>query len=121
MCRGIEPSGAGALFGGRVALVECLVHQQDVRRPLGLSRTIPPDRLRVSFNFARVSPVIAGARRTRGLRLVATDMDWCAGQGPEVRGTGEALLLAMTGRHSAVASELDGRGAHLLRKRILNS
>lgn len=95
---GAVPTGAAALFGGRVALIECLVHQQDVRRPLGLTRTIPEDRLRVALDFARVSPVIGGARRTRGKRLVATDIDWSAGRGVEVRGQGEALLLAMTGR-----------------------
>lgn len=116
MRRGAEPSGAGALYGGRVALIECLIHQQDIRRPLGVLRTVPQDRLRVSLNFARVSPVIGGARRTRGVQLVATDMNWSAGHGPEVRGTAEALLLAMTGRFEAVANELDGEGVPSLRQ-----
>lgn len=115
MCRGAEPTGAGALYGGRVALIECLVHQQDIRRPLACPRTIPENRLRVALNFARISPVIGGARRTRGVRLVATDMEWTAGRGPEVRGTGEALLLAMTGRRAAVVDELHGPGMQSLR------
>lgn len=115
MRRGVEPSGAGALYGGRVALIECLIHQQDIRRPLGLLRTIPEVRLRVALNYARISPVVGGARRTRGLRLVATDMDWSAGRGPEVRGTGEGLLLAMTGRRSTIVPELHGPGLPLLR------
>jgi len=112
---GVEPSGAGALYGGRVALIECLVHQQDIRRPLGCLRTIPHDRLRVALHYARVSPVIGGSRRARGVRLVATDTDWSAGRGPEVRGTGEALLLAMTGRLSTVIDELQGPGLQRLR------
>jgi uncharacterized protein (TIGR03083 family) len=115
MRQGVRPSGAAALYGGRVALIECLIHQQDIRRPLGQLRTIPEERLRVSLNYARFSPVIAGARRTRGARLVATDMDWSAGHGLEVRGSGEALLLAMTGRAETVASELAGEGITLLR------
>lgn len=115
MREGIEPTGAGALYGGRVALIECLIHQQDVRRPLGKPRTIPEERLRVSLNYARISPVIAGARRTRGLRLVATDMTWSAGHGPEVRGPADALLMGMTGRAAAVSGELSGDGAALLR------
>jgi uncharacterized protein (TIGR03083 family) len=115
MRHGAEPFGAGALYGSRVALIECLVHQQDVRRPLGIPRFIPPDRLRMSLQYARVSPVIGGARRTRGLRLVATDMDWSAGRGLQVRGSGEALLLAMTGRCTAVVDELAGPGMALLR------
>lgn len=110
-----RPSGTAALFGGRVALIECLVHQQDIRRPLGLTRTIPAERLRIGLNFARFSPMIAGARRTRGVRLMATDMDWAAGDGPEVRGSGEALLLGMAGRLEAVLSELTGAGLTLLR------
>lgn len=110
MRAGIEPSGAGALYGCRVALIECLMHQQDIRRPLGCPRAITHDRLRIALNYARISPVIGGAWRTRGVRLVATDMAWSSGRGPEIRGTGEALLLVMTGRISAVIGELAGRG-----------
>jgi hypothetical protein len=66
--------------------------------------------VRIALNFARISPVIGGARRIRGLRLIATDVDWSAGQGAEIRGTGEALLLAMTGRRSVAADELTGPG-----------
>ncbi|MGW4100939.1 maleylpyruvate isomerase family mycothiol-dependent enzyme [Mycobacterium sp. NPDC004974] len=114
MRAGTDPSGAGALYGCRVALIECLIHQQDIRRPLGLPRTVKPDALLTSLTFARISPVIGGARRTRGLRLIASDLDWSAGRGPEIRGPGEALLLAMTGRFPAVADQLQGPGvAHL--------
>lgn len=117
MRAGTDPSGAGALYGCRVALIECLIHQQDIRRPLGLPRIIPPEALRASLTYARVSPVIGGAWRTRGLRLIATDLDWSAGSGPEVHGSGEALLLAMTGRVDAVAAELEGPGLAGLRRR----
>lgn len=110
MRAGVDPSGAGALYGCRVALIECLIHQQDIRRPLGLPRIIPAGTLRASLTFARVSPVIGGAWRTRGLRLIATDLDWSAGHGPAIRGPGEALLLAMTGRVGAIADELQGPG-----------
>jgi uncharacterized protein (TIGR03083 family) len=115
MRAGVDPTGAAALYGGRVALIECLIHQQDVRRPLGLTRGIPEPPLRVALDFARISPVIGGARRTRGVRLVATDMEWSAGRGPDVRGAAEALLLAMTGRTAHVAGELTGDGMRLLR------
>ena len=42
-------------------------------------------------------PSWAGLLSTAGtppVRLVATDLDWSVGRGPEVRGSGEALLLA---------------------------
>jgi hypothetical protein len=108
MREGVEPAGAGALYLGRVALIECLIHQQDIRRPLGKLRTIPEERLRASLNYARISPMIAGARRTRGLRLVATNMSWSAGRGPEVRGSAKSLSMAMKGRAAKVFSELSG-------------
>ncbi|MDH6194708.1 uncharacterized protein (TIGR03083 family) [Mycobacterium frederiksbergense] len=117
MRAGADPSGAGALYGCRVSLIECLIHQQDIRRPLGLPRVLAEQPLLAALNYARISPVIGGARRTRGLRLIATDLDWSAGRGSEIRGPGEALLLAMTGRLEAVAHELSGPGLVHLRRR----
>lgn len=114
MRAGSNPSGAGALYGCRVALIECLIHQQDIRRPLNLPRTVPADALASALTFARVSPVIGGALRTRGLRLIATDLDWSAGRGPAIYGPGEALLLALTGRVGAVTDELHGPGVQRL-------
>ncbi|MBU9765777.1 maleylpyruvate isomerase family mycothiol-dependent enzyme [Mycobacterium sp. TNTM28] len=104
-----EPRGATASFGGRVGLTDGLIHQQDIRRPLGMPRRIPADRLLVALDFARWAPPIRGGLRARGLRLVATDLDWSAGRGPEVSGPAEALLMAMAGRADAVA-DLDGPG-----------
>jgi len=48
---------------------------------------------------------------------VATDLDWSLGSGPEVRGPGEALLLAAVGRGAALA-DLDGEGLPKLASRI---
>lgn len=115
MARDSAPTGAAGLYGGRVALIECVIHQQDIRRPLGLDFDVPEESLRVCLDYARISPVIGGARRTRGLRLVATDMDWSAGRGPEVCGKAEALLLMMTGRIGAVRAELSGEGLERVR------
>ncbi|MBF6297115.1 maleylpyruvate isomerase family mycothiol-dependent enzyme [Nocardia amamiensis] len=113
----LDPSGLTAWFGGRVALVEAMIHQQDIRRPLGLPRVIPSQRMRVALDFTRYAPLIRGAWRTRGVRLVATDLAWTHGVGPEVRGTAEALLMVMAGRRAALA-DVAGAGrsrlAHLL-------
>jgi uncharacterized protein (TIGR03083 family) len=109
-----EPAGAGALYGCRVALIECMIHQQDVRRPLGFSRLIPNRRLTAALQFAWWSPVIGGARRMRGVRAVANDVGWSAGRGEDVTGSGEALLLAMTGRVAAVVDDLTGPGVDRL-------
>ncbi len=112
-----EPHGMTAGFGGRVALTDNMIHQQDIRRPLGLPRTIDARRLRVALDFALTSPTIRGARRTKRLHLVATDLDWSHGGGPEVRGAGEALLMAMAGRGDAL-KDLSGPGKDDLAQRL---
>ena len=99
-----EPHGLTGGFGGRIALTDGMIHQQDIRRSIGLPRTIDPERLRTALDFARFAPTIRGAWRARGVRLVATDLDWAHGKGPEVRGTGEALLMAMAGRRAALTT-----------------
>ena len=98
-----RPTGLTAGFGGRIGLADALVHQQDVRRPLGLPRTVPPERLRPVLDFVLRSPALPAWRLARGLRLVATDLGWTHGDGPLVQGSGEALLMAVTGRGSALA------------------
>ena len=104
-----QPHGLTGGFGGKIALTDGMVHQQDIRRSIGLPRTIDPERLRTALNFARFAPTIRGAWRARGVRLVASDLDWSHGRGPEVRGPGEALLMAMAGRRAAL-DDLDGPG-----------
>lgn len=112
-----EPNGLTGAFGGRVALTDGMIHQQDIRRPLGLPRTIDPERLRAALDFVRFAPTIRGAWRARGTHLVATDSDWSYGKGEEVRGPGEALLMAMAGRRTAL-DDLDGPGRATLTRRI---
>jgi hypothetical protein len=59
-------------------------------------------RLRVALDFALAAPTIRRSRRARGLHFVAIDLEWDHGGGPEVRGSGEALLLALAGRKDAL-------------------
>lgn len=113
----IEPHGLTGGFGGKIALTDGMIHQQDIRRPLGLPRTIDPERLRTALDFARFAPTIRGAWRARGVRLVGTDLDWAHGKGPEVRGSGEALLMAMAGRQAAL-NDLEGPGKAKLAQHI---
>ncbi|WP_344680925.1 maleylpyruvate isomerase family mycothiol-dependent enzyme [Saccharopolyspora taberi] len=111
------PRGLTAAFGGRIALLDGMIHHQDIRRPLGRPREIPPDRLRAALRFALVAPPVGAFWRARGLRLVPTDLDWTTGRGPEVRGPAEALLLAVAGRRGVV-DELSGPGKEKLAGRI---
>lgn len=94
----IRPRGLTAGFGGTIALVDGMIHQQDIRRPLGIARKIPEHRLKAVLNYALTVPAVRGAKRARGVRLVASDLDWNHGSGPEVRGPGEALLMCIAAR-----------------------
>jgi uncharacterized protein (TIGR03083 family) len=113
----LTPRGFTAGLGGAIALTDGLIHQQDIRRPLDRPRTIPADRLVPALRVALFGPVLRGWLRVRDVRLVATDIDWSSGRGPEVRGTGEALLLAVAGR-PAVSGELSGPGSERVVRRL---
>lgn len=56
----LQPRGLPAALGGRVALVEGLIHHQDIRRALGAPRPIPPGRLLPALRIALIAPDIAG-------------------------------------------------------------
>lgn len=112
----------GSISGGVVAsvapslaLADVLVHQQDVRRPLRRPRDIPPPRLLSVLEHPDRFAV--PRRRVRGLRLVATDVPWSRGDGPEVRGPAEAIIMAIAGRRAAL-DELNGDGVAMLRTRL---
>lgn len=113
----LTPGGATQGFGGRIALVDAMIHHQDMRRPLGMPRQIPAERLLCALPFAVTAPPLRGFWHARGVRLIATDLDWSRGKGPEVRGPGEAILMILGGRRN-VAQELSGPGAPVLQQRL---
>jgi uncharacterized protein (TIGR03083 family) len=115
--RHLHPKGLTAGFGGMIALVDGTVHHQDIRRALGHPRAVPVDRLERILPLVPGNPRLGAGRRIRGLRLTATDVAWEHGDGPEVSGTGEALLMAMTGRPEAV-KELTGPGQATMAERV---
>jgi uncharacterized protein (TIGR03083 family) len=110
-------AGTCKVFPPRLVLLDRLVHQQDIRRPLARPRNIPDVRLLAALDGTpRLGSVFGARKRTKGLRLEATDVDWVWGDGPAVRGPGEALLLGMLGRAAAV-TDLHGEGAPQLAAR----
>lgn len=111
------PTGLTSGFKGGIGLTDGLVHQQDIRRALDKPRKIAPERTNAALSFALKAPTLNGRTLTRGLLLVATDQAWRAGQGPEVHGTAEALLMAIAGRPAALA-ELAGEGLPTLQHRL---
>jgi uncharacterized protein (TIGR03083 family) len=113
----LQPRGLTARFGGMIALVDGTIHHQDIRRSLGRPRSVPADRLERVLDLVPGNPRLGAGRRIRGLRLRASDVDWTHGDGPEVIGPGEALLMAMTGRRAALA-DLTGPGHATLAARL---
>jgi uncharacterized protein (TIGR03083 family) len=95
----------------RDPLLDVLVHGQDLSRPIGRPLRMPIDASRTAADWAwqRGFP-FSPARRFRGIRMVAKDIDWSRGSGEELRGPIASLLLLSTGRRSALA---DVRGPGL--------
>ena len=112
---------SGKPNNARTQLAELVVHQQDVRRPLGATRTIPAETMTLLLDAAltRVgSASVAFSRhRARGLRLTASDVEWSTGRGPEVSGPAEAIYVALNGRGHAL-QELSGPGTSILTRRV---
>jgi hypothetical protein len=52
-------------------------------------------------------------KRLAGVRLVASDIDWSIGEGPEIHGPMSALLLLLSGRTISTPS-LTGQGVAFL-------
>jgi len=95
-------------------LNDLFVHAQDVRRPLGITSPAgfasrDPGLLVAIAQKVSTDPVLDAPSRIKGLRLTATDVDWSVGDGEEVTGAAEALILAMSGRE-VVLPELVGPG-----------
>jgi len=98
-------------------LGECIVHGEDIRRPLGITHDYPVETVTRVADFYKRSNLLLGAkRRIAGLTLRATDANWSTGTGPEVAGPALSLVLVMAGR-TAGLSELSGPGLDTLRTR----
>ena len=52
-------------------------------------------------------------KRLREVKVVASDVGWTHGDGPELRGPAEAVILASMGRGVAL-HDLEGEGAEVL-------
>jgi uncharacterized protein (TIGR03083 family) len=97
---------------------EIVIHSQDIRRPLGIAHTYQPEALTLVGDFViRGNLLLGGKRRSTGLTLVATNVDWTRGSGPEVRGPLASIILALTGRKAGLA-DLTGDGVAILAGRL---
>jgi uncharacterized protein (TIGR03083 family) len=117
--RSLAPGLVARTLGAGTCLRAGVIHHQDMRRSLGMARIIPAERLRSVLETIvtpRGSINLGSRERAAGLRLRATDADWVHGDGPEVSGPAEALMMALSGRGVALA-ELEGDGKPVLADR----
>jgi uncharacterized protein (TIGR03083 family) len=99
-------------------LGEIVVHGEDIRRPLGVRRHQAPEAALVALadSWKKSNLLIGAKRRIAGLRLRASDVHWVHGDGPEVTGPLNSLVLAMVGRKGA-HDDLSGEGLATLGNR----
>jgi uncharacterized protein (TIGR03083 family) len=93
-----------------MGLADVLVHSGDAFLPLGLPVEAPPeDAVPALDALWERGRVIVHAVPHRNRTLVATDLEWTRGSGPEVRGRAIDLLLLVANRRQ-VLPQLDGPG-----------
>jgi len=107
----LRSGGSSKPFG----MGDIVVHSADAFRPFGEDVDVPPDVsasvLDAYWDRARI---VVHAAPHRGHRLVATDLDWSRGSGPEIRGRTIDLILFVANRHQ-VLPRLEGPGLAALR------
>lgn len=110
------PPGAGP----QAPMTDVLVHGLDICWPLGIDREVPVPAERwstaLTFLTTRAAQGLVVKSAMDGLRFEARDVGWDHGDAPTVRGNADALLLALTGRATAL-EHLRGDGVATLRSR----
>ena len=98
-------------FPEAMTVSDVAVHTQDVRRPLALPGTLDEAVLQQALDFlttGKKATTLVDRRPLDGVRLVATDSDWSFGEGAEITGTSEAIMMGLANR--PVLDELSGDG-----------
>lgn len=105
-----------AMTNAENALLDVLVHGQDIAIPIGIEHRMPAAASVDAFHRAwSMGWPFWARRRLRGLRLVATDTDLAVGAGEVVQGRTCDLLLLATGRTTAALPRLRGNGVQAIR------
>jgi uncharacterized protein (TIGR03083 family) len=100
------------------SLIEVVIHGEDMARALHKRIDVNPEALIKVADLARITdPILGGKRRSAGLNLVASDVEWAVGDGPEVKGPLIAIVLAITGRRASL-DDLSGPGVETLLSRL---
>jgi uncharacterized protein (TIGR03083 family) len=115
-----RPRGLGRYFPPRLLIGDHITHELDMLFALGREPAIPADALVAVLNtqVSLPNPFVPAYRNSRGLRLIATDVDWAYGKrGPLVRGRA-AELVSVLGNRPAMLTRLGGDGVDVLASRV---
>jgi uncharacterized protein (TIGR03083 family) len=119
LCRYADHELSPPITGPLSGLTDVLVHDGDIRIPLGLPFDPDPERVALALDFL-TGPLPLGfvpRGRLRVLSLRATDVDRTWGAGEQIRGPAAALMMAACGRVETLDA-LDGPGLPVLRHRL---
>ena len=108
------------MVGAAGPMTDTAIHLRDAARPLGLDVNPDPPSWLPVLEFLVSKPATRGfipRNRLTSLRLTTTDQSWSWGEGEEIRGTSEAVALAVAGR-DVVLPELSGPGVAVLGQRL---
>ena len=98
-------------------LIDITVHGLDIAVPLDRPLETDPAATRaVADRVWRLGWPFHARKRLAGYRIAASDVDWTVGDGAEVRGPIDAVVLLLTGRPAGLA-RLTGDGVSTLRRR----
>jgi uncharacterized protein (TIGR03083 family) len=89
----------------RETFIDVLVHAQDIAIPLARPHPMPPKATAAAATRVwtmRWPPPFPARRVMERFRVTATDIDWSAGQGPQVSAPISAILLLSAGRIAAL-------------------
>ena len=112
-----EPTGICAVIAPPDLFVDQVIHRYDVAVPLGLRTDTSEEQLVAALAaMPSIEGFIGAKARAGGLRLEATDVAWAWGEGPLVRGPGEAILMALSGRPCGL-ERCEGDGVETLAAR----
>lgn len=114
----VESQWAPPGLGPEAPFGDVVIHAQDICRPLGIKPMIDAAKARLLLNVlvSRKGKTFTKPTWIAGLRLAPNDLDWSWGDGPEVSGTAEAIIMSLAGR-TAVFANLSGAGADEFRAR----
>jgi uncharacterized protein (TIGR03083 family) len=89
-------------------LTDALVHGQDIAVPLGIDRPMPEAAAAAAANHMwHMRFPVQPAKQFTGIRLIATDADFAAGEGYQIKAPIRDILMVLTGRRSEISDEVE--------------